>query len=236
MPTFAELKTRVAGYLIDNPNFTTSLVGAWINKAMDDAEGRHNYRHMKRVLQATTVAEQRKLADLPDDWKAVREAPYYLRDDGSTREMAWAASQHMMRRQFDEGDATDQGDPRFLLIHDEDETGGELLVYPYPDGGSDHPDAEYRIHVPYWAYTAPLVDNNDTNWWTDNWHWYLTFYAAAEGFLANRDTQEATIYIERAEGERTKSVRRSKQQQTKPVRQLVPRQGVYGNGRQPPGR
>ncbi len=235
MATFGTLKTRVAGYLIDNPSFTTALIGDWINKAIDDAEGRHNFRHMKQVFQATTTAGTRKLADLPSNWKEERDPPYALHDDGTTREMAWAASAHMMRRQFATGDTTDDGDPRYLLLHDEGDT-SELWVYPFMDGASDYVDGEYRIHVPYWAYSAPLSADGDTNWWTDNWEWYLTFYAAAEGFLANRDTQEATIYIERAEAERQKAVRRSKQQQLKSPNMLVPRRDVYGIGRKPPGR
>lgn len=230
MPTFAELKTRVEGYLIDTPSFTINLVGAWINKAIDDAEGRHNYAHMERTLEATTVVDTRFLAAEPSDWKAPRAAPYFLRDDGSTREMAWGVSRHLMRRQFDEEDTDSDGDPEFLLL---DENDG-VLVYPFPDGNSDYTDGEYRVRAPYWGYSTMLVADGDTNWWTDNWEWYLTFYAAAEGLLANRDSQEATIYIERAEVERQKSMRRSKQKQVRPVRQIVIRKGVYGQGRQPP--
>jgi len=229
MPTFAQLKTRVSGYLIDNPAFTTALVGDWLNKAIDDAEGRHNYSHMERTLTGVTALDTRLVDTRPADWKMARAAPFYLRNDGSTREMSWGITGQMMRRQFAEGDPDEDGDPKFLL-----EDGDNLTVYPYPDGGSDYTDKEYRIHVPYWGVTPALTGANGTNWWTDNWHWYLTFYAAAEGFLVNRDTTEATIYIERAEAERQKSVRRSKQQQTKPVRMLVPRRDVFGTGRQPP--
>lgn len=232
MPTFAQLKTRVEGYLIELPTFTTGLVGDWINKAITDAEGRHNYHHMEATLTATTTVGVRALAAEPSDWKEVREAPFYLTDDGETEEMAWGITRQLMRRQFAEQDTDDDGAPEFLLV---DENDG-ILVYPFPDGSSDYTDGEYRIHIPYWAYSPALVNNNDTNWWTDNWEWFLTFYAAAEGFLANRDTQEATIYLERAEVERQKSRRRDKQRQRKPVHQLVPRRGVYGFGRQPPRR
>lgn len=232
MATFQQLQERVAGYLIDTPAFTSGLVPSWINKAIRDAEDRHNYRHMERVFEATTVAGERVLAARPADWKMAREAPYLLHDDGETKELGWAASREQMRRQFGEDNPQDAAEPRFIMDDAED----GLLVYPLSDSDSDYSDGEYRVRVPYWGYSPALTGGSSTNWWTDNREWYLVFYAAAEGFLANRDTQEATVYLERAEVERQKSVRTNKQQANKPPRVLVPRRGVYGLGRQPPRR
>lgn len=237
MSTFAQIKTRVEGYLIDTPAFTVGLVGDWINKAVADAEGRHNYRHMAKTVEFTTAAETRLLGARPADWKEARgalEPPFLTYNDGGSRELAWAESATQMRRQFSVDDSLEAGAPKFIL--DEPEDG--LLVYPYSDSKSDYPDLEYRVSIPYWAYSALLVNGGDTNFWTNDTagEWFLTFYAMAEGALANRDTQEATIYFERAEVERKKSVRRSKQQATKPPAQLVIRRGVYGHGRQPPRR
>lgn len=217
MSTFAQIKTRVEGYLIDTPAFTVGLVGDWINKAVADAEGRHNYRHMAKTVEFTTAAETRLLGARPADWKEARgalEPPFLTYNDGGSRELAWAESATQMRRQFSVDDSLEAGAPKFIL--DEPEDG--LLVYPYSDSKSDYPDLEYRVSIPYWAYSALLVNGGDTNFWTNDTagEWFLTFYAMAEGALANRDTQEATIYFERAEVERKKSVRRSKQQATKP--------------------
>lgn len=232
MATFAQLKTRVEGYLIDRVTFTDNLIGDWINKAVREAEERHNYQHMRARLEATTTVDTRLLVAKPSDWKEPqRAAPWFLRNDGSTKEMAWSVPMQV-RRQFAEGDTDDDGDPE-LLVEAEDDV-NNLLVYPYPDGGSDYVDGEYRIKVPYWAFSADLVNDGDTNWFTDNAEWFLTFYAAAEGFLANRDTQEATIYLERAEAERQKTVRVSKRTQAKGPRTLVPSTRVFNRGRRPP--
>lgn len=230
MATFAQLKTRVKDYLIDVPTKTDALVGAWINRAVRVAEEQHNFRHMEALHEATTTVSTRKLDDKPSDWKENREPPYFLREDGSTREMAWSPSGTDMRRQFDVEDTDDQGDPDFLL-----ETETELHVFPFPDGASDwDSDFEYRIKVPYWAYTAELVNDGDTNWFTDKAEWYVTFFAVAEGLLFNRDTQEATLYLERAATEYGRVRTVDKRARALSPRQLVPRVGVFGPARKPP--
>jgi hypothetical protein len=229
MPTFAQLQDRVKDYLIDVPSTTSALVSAWLNKALRDAEKVHDFSHMEAEFEASTVENTRLLAAKPDRWKKPREAPYFLRDDGSTREMAWAADRQDMRRQFAEGDEDDDGPPMFLLEKD-----AELLVYPFPDGDSDHDDGEYRVHVPYWRYSPLLSAGGDTNWFTDNAEWYLTFQAVAEGMIMNRDTDEATLYLERGRDELRRVVTEDKRSRARQPRVLVPRRRVFGFGRQPP--
>jgi hypothetical protein len=229
MPTFVALKDRVADYLIDVPTKTSSLLGAWINRAQKVAEDRHNFRHMEGEVAAVTVQDQRFLVARPDGWKGIREAPYHLREDGTSKEMAWVPEGTLARRLFSpEGDLSD-GAPRYLQ-----DTKEGLLVWPFPDGNSDYLDREYRIRVPFWGYTDHLAADTDENWWTEEAEWYLTFYAAGEGLLFNRDREEATIMFERANGEYQRLVSLDKSTRRNQPRQLVPRVGVYGVAAKPP--
>lgn len=231
MPDFSTLKTRVKDYLIDVPNKTDALVGDWLNRAVVKAEERFDFKHMQVSQDYTTTVDTRVLsATLPSGWKSLRDPPFYTRDDEfvTTQEMGHAVSAHDMRRMYAE---EDDGAPDFLLFDPEDES---VKVYPLPDGGSDYDDGEYRITVPYWKYSDTLVNNADTNWFTDNAEWYLVFFAAAEGMLFNRDHEEASLYFQRAQEELSQKVRTNKETQSRRPRMLVPRTGAYGVSRKPP--
>lgn len=228
MPTFAELKSRVEDYVLDLPSETEALVGEWINKAMREAEERHNFRHMEAEASFTTVEGQRSLGDKPDDWKEARTAPWLLFNDGDSREIAWAASESDMIRTYAVEDADDEGRPEFVL-----ETPDGFEVYPFPDGRSDYSDDEYRVKIPYWARTDNLSGDNDTNWWTDEAHWYLTYAAVAEGMIFNREEERAQTYILKAENELQREVRLDKRSRL-PRRLTLTRRGdVYGPGKRP---
>lgn len=230
MATFAQLKTRVKDYLIDVPTKTDALVGDWINRAITKAEERFNFQHMMASQEFTTVEDTRVLSSsLPTRWKSLRDMPFFTEDDSfqATQEIGHATSEGDMRRQYAE---LDDGSPDFLLFSEADD---EIQVWPLPDGESDHDDGEYRITVPYWRKTAALANDGDTNWFTDNAEWYVTFFAAAEGFLFNRDEQ-AAVFFERANAELAQLVRTNKQTQKRLPRMLVPRRDVYAGARKPP--
>jgi hypothetical protein len=66
-----------------------------------------------------------------------------------------------------------------------------IEVYPYPDGASDWPDGNYRIQIPYWAYTPPLVASGDTNWFTRDGPGVEYIVAAASMMCFEMDWDEA---------------------------------------------
>lgn len=228
MPTFAALKTRVENYLLDLPSETQALVGEWINKALREGEERHNFRHMEAEAAFTTVTGQRSLGTKPSDWKEARTAPWLLFNDGESREIAWAASASDMVRTYAVGDAEDEGRPEFVL-----ETAAGFEVYPFPDGQADYPDDEYRVNIPYWARTADLAADADTNWWTDEASWYLTYAAVAEGMIFNREEERAQTYILKAENELQREIRLDKRSRLPRRLTLTPRADVYAPGKRP---
>lgn len=241
MATFLELKNRVKDYLIDVPTKTDTLVGAWINQAIRDAEEMHDYKHMEaNVEMLTQAAAGLPTLDTakPSTWKKPREAPYFRRDDGSTREIAWSVNEQDMRRLFAVHDSDDDGEPQFVYLGKAEaeifEVGADFLVHPWPDGDSDWADGEYRINLPHWAYSAALVANADTNFWTNDHEWYVAFQAAAHGLFFNRD-ETATDMFSLAGIHLRKATTLDKRGQRRPPDTLIIRKtGPFGPGRRGP--
>lgn len=233
MPDFSALKTRVKDYLIDVPTKTNALVGDWINLAVREAEERFNFKHMKSITTLTTTEGTSNLSNpIIARFKSFKEPAFSILDDefNTMRELGMMVSSSDVFRRFG---SDETGAPEYISFeHNPD----RIVVYPIPDGESDYSDGEYRIFIEFWRYSAPLVNNSDTNWFTDNAEWYVTFRAVAEGMLFNRDHGEAEIYFGRANAELLKHVRTNKQTQHRLPRQVVPRTGVYGVSRKPPRR
>lgn len=232
MPTFAQLKTRVKDYLIDVPTKTDTLVGAWINKAIQDAEKRHNFQHMQDTVEATTSDGVESLVAIPARWKEMRAVPFRLLSDGSYDEVGMITGEEDYHRQFTSTKMTDRGEPRQLYLDREDD---DFKLLPIPDDQGDFGD-DYKFVIPYWRYSVDLSADSDTNWFTDNAEWYLTFAAAGEGMLFNRDHQEASIMFQRATTQQDIVVAADKRTATRRPRQLVPRSTVYKASRGLPRR
>lgn len=227
---FGELKSEVSAYLLELPSETIPRIGGWLNEAQRKAAERHNFRFMDSTLSADTVAGNRFLANKDPQWKEAGSPPFFMRQDGSTKEIAWAPSETEMLRMFapdlpQEGNQSppDTGRPRFIL-----ERLTDLQVFPFPDGRSGWNDGEYRLHMPFWKYPEPLVNDGDENWFTRNMAYYLVFYAAGEGFLFNENDTRAQIYMGKAEAE-FQSGRRTDKLSKLPDRvTLYPKRDVYG--------
>ncbi len=202
MADFAGIRKRVKNYLLDLPEGIEPEIPYWINKAVQDAENRHNFRHMEATEPFVTVRGVRRLGDVPKRWKETREDPWILKGDLSTTKLAWAPSEDEMIRIFNNDPEADSGEPEFVL-----ERGDTLDAFPFPDGASLNPDKEYRVNLPYWRYSPPLVKDDDTNWFTDNAEHYMVYAAAAEGFLFNYDEARAAVWIGKADIELKKITR-----------------------------
>lgn len=229
------IRGYVKDYMVDVPStVTNALIDAWVNEGLRKAETRHNFRYMEAQDDFTTTVSTRKLSDKPDRWKEFRGWPWYLREDGSDRQVLWAPSASDMRTQFDDADTDDDGAPQFVL-----ETTDELHVYPYPNGDSDYSDGEYRLKVPYWKRSADLSEDSDgevVNPLIGLAPWYPIWYAVHEGLLLTRDEQRAGIYLNKAEQEFKLAVGRDKRSRLPDRMTLVPRTGVYGNSLNPRNR
>lgn len=206
MATFIEIRDRVKAYLIDVPVETEPLVREWVNKAMRDAQSRHNFASYADTLSLETAEGQRTLAAKPTNWKEHRALPWLEHEDGGSDEIGWAASKSEMIRLHPEDEDSDEGgEPEFVL-----ELPDEFHVFPIPDERSLWPDGNYRVRLPYWRLEPAMESENDSNFFTTDLEWYLTFSAVAEGLIFNREEERSAVYVEKAEHEFQRAVRKDK--------------------------
>lgn len=227
---FSEIQDHVTGYLLDAVTSTNTLVPTLINKAIYDAERmKYNFQHMEEVLEATTVDGEQVLAGRPALWKRSRMKPWIRRDDGERTELEWTDRQEAWRwYPLTTVASTGHDTPEVVLV---DAT--QVLLYPEPDDGSDWSDGDYRMSIPYYAYSADLSADDDTNWWTLNAPWYVIFQAVSEGMLRNRDEQRAGLYAGKARAEYQIAKRADTQSKTPERSTLIPRRGAFARIRQP---
>lgn len=220
------LEGHVRGYILDVVQSTDDLVPTFINRAIRIAEERpFNFAYMAAEQAFTTTEGARLLGAKPTRWKRSRGLPYLTSDDfGTTHEIQWAPSESEMLRMYpsESAPATDRAGPRFVL-----ERSDELWVYPVPDGESDYSDGDYRITVPYWTFSADLVDPDDDNWLTINAGWYVVFRATAEGLIRNREEERAATYLQLAEAEYTRVMNHEKRSRLPDRMSLHVRRDVF---------
>lgn len=189
---FSELIANVEAYILDLPDATVTLVPVWINQAIKDAERRHNFRKMERTLSIVTIPNQREQANVPAQYKEARSDPFIIRFDGATDEIDWAPSRSDMIRQYGDNTTIDIGSPEFILqIFDETEDVSEFHSYPMPDTLSLYPDGNYRVEIPYYAYSNELVNGSDQNYVTNDAEFYVIYKATEYGMFFNRDEERA---------------------------------------------
>ncbi len=104
MPTFQTLQDRVTRRIIDLPATVTTEVPGLINKAMRTLEEMHNFKVMEAETgQLTTTAAARTLsAVVATDLKQIRGLPYLVKNDGSTRDLLFAAHRAAVPANFKE--------------------------------------------------------------------------------------------------------------------------------------
>ncbi len=240
MPTFQTLQDRVDRRIIDLPASVTAEVPDLLNKAMRTLQEMHNFKVMeKETAQLTTTVAVRTLsAVVASDLKEMRGLPYLVKNDGSTRDLLFAANRAAVLDVFTFDDANEKGEPKLILDPEPTDVAGARTweVYPYPDGLSDYSDGEYRIVLPYWKYLPALSDGTDENWFTSNAEWYLVFLATAEGFYLDWDEARAQMWEARAGdfapdgravGEFRKVIKQDKLARLGSVRQLAIHRDVF---------
>lgn len=221
MATFADIQTRVEGWLIDLPSFVEGMVPALINKAHKEIQDRHNFKVMEAEFTSlTTVGTRAIVTAVPSTFKEWRLEAQYLTDDDVWKEISWAPNITSMRRWFSDDD---EGAPEFLFDPVTTEAGVRTLhVYPLPDGESDYDDGEYRLYIPYYAYLPDLSGDSDTDWFTSHADWYMTWSALSEGFGADWDPEQLLLWKQKAEEEYAKVVKLDKMLRLGGMREMVP--------------
>lgn len=228
--TLAELVAIVEGYLLDEVAATNALVTDFINKAIRDAEVRpHNFKHMETSATYTTTDDTQLLNALPSLWKDKRSRPFLNRNDGTRGELDWTTENEAWRwYPLSTIPVAENGEPEQVLV-----TATEILVYPEPDEESDWGDGNYRVVVPYYAYSDELEDDADTNWWTLNAPWYVIYQATMEGLIRNREENRAGVYASMAEKQYQKVRVADARSRVSSRATLVPHRDAYARTRPP---
>lgn len=212
MATFATLKTRVNRRVIDLPAAVQAEVPTLVNEAIRDLERDHNFHTMATFFQGSTLVNTvQVIGTFPTNIKELRKQPYSPRNLGGVIKLKTA---------FDlidiPPDITMFGGPNFpntqpgqpqIVIHS---LGVAFFISPTADGNSDYDDGEYPIYIPYWKYLPDLVNDGDSNWFTNNAERFIIEWASAQAFGLDWDEEHMAILLQKAEVERTKVVKADK--------------------------
>lgn len=207
--TYKQLQTRVLSNVIDTPTAVINSVPRLINAALRELQIDHNFKVMEALFEPVTTVGARNLGSVPADFKEYRGDPWFLKNDGTVSRMIAANKREDIWTAINE---EDQSYPLVLLqaVETDNQGNGQFSVYPLPDGNSDYTDGEYRVKVPYWAYFDDLVNDGDTNWFTNNADLWLEYKATAEAFARNWDSNKQGIWTQMAAVEKAKVEKRDK--------------------------
>lgn len=195
--TFKQLQDRVKSNVIDLPTAIVTAVPRLINSAMRQLQVDHDFKIMEALFQPTTVIATRSLGAVPADFKEYRGEPWFLKNDSTITKVSLANKREDIYSAIDENDSYF---PMVILqaVQSDTQGNGDFWVYPLPDGASDYTDGEYRMKIPYWAFLNDLVNDGDTNWFTNRADLYLEYKATAEAFMRNWDAERSVVWEQKA--------------------------------------
>lgn len=224
MADFATLQTKVQRRVIDLPQAVQDEVPDLVNYAHRAIQREHNFRVMEAVQSVTTAPLTRILAQVPADFKELRDVPTYITFDGVVQRLGVAPNRSAVEQGYDT-----QADsfPRHLLRSEPTDALGTTNweVWPLSDANSDYGDGEYRIRIPYWKFLPSLTASGDTDWFTVNAEDYIVARATAEGFALDWDTEHQTEWLGKATDFLGEVVKLDKFERLAGVDTLVPHRG-----------
>lgn len=207
MGTFASIQTRVQNRTIDLPASVQAEIPALVNLAVNKIQEKHNFKVMEGELAFVTnhLAGDggRFLGQTPTSFKEFRNGdPFWIKNDGTVRTIATAQKRGDVWGP-DYLDNADIGFPLAIVMENGMvATSGDFAinfdVYPLPDGNSDFTDGEYRIFIPTFNYTAPLVAGGDTNWFTLHAEEWVVAYATSEAMAVDWNFEGEQLWTSRA--------------------------------------
>lgn len=221
MATFAELKTRVSRRIIDLPPAVTAEVGDLVNDAIRSMQRRYNWRAMEATQNWTTSEGVTALGTI-DRFKEYRDkGPFLLRAQSKSRKILTVLDTDVNMAVLNTADFPDA--PEFIMNSVNASTGVvSFSIAPFPDINSDWLDGDYRIVVPFYQYSAKLVNDGDTNWFTDNAEDYIVSRATARGFQLDWDYDSMALWLQDAEQLFNEIKQTDKKQRLASVDTLVP--------------
>lgn len=221
--TFLDLQTRVKTRVIDLPPAVSAEVPKLINEAIRSAQRKYNFRAMERST--TLVTTTLSFVPTPNTLALFKEykdkGPYILQNLArAKRELITTADDAALDVL---SDINNPDEPDYLTSTVDPTTGVYTMsVYPYPDQLSDWPDGNYRIVVPYYAYSTPLVADGDTNWFVDNMDDYIYREATGQAFGLDWDYQSMTLWLQQSDVKYQEAKKADKMHRLGGVDQLVP--------------
>jgi hypothetical protein len=220
---FSDLQTQVQQIVIDLPPAVTAQIPTLINEAIISAERRYNFRAMENsVTTVTTVGSLTLTPDTIPYFKEYRDqGPYLLRYFIKAKSFVATTGPDAALAAL--ADINNPTEPAFL-INTVNETTGEVdfQISPYPDNLSDWPDGNYRLVIPYYNYTAPLVNPGDNNWFTNYMADYIYRQAAGHAFAMDWDYQSEAFWLQEAEKRFKEAQKADKMNRLSGADELVP--------------
>lgn len=209
MSTFLEIQTDVAALVTDLPDTVEAAIPKLINQAIRSMQRTYNWRAME--ASTTFITTEGSLTPTPNTIARFKEyrdkGPYLLRYQAKAKIFLTALDTDVDRAVL--SDATKKVAPEFLINTVNAATGVHTFtIAPYPDVNSDWTNGNYRIVVPSYNYSADLVNNSDTNWFTLNAEDYITYKAAAEAFARDWDNDAMALWLQRAD-EKLKEIKKA---------------------------
>lgn len=219
--TFATIKTRVAQRVIDLPTSVQNDIGNQVNDAILSMQRKYNYRAMEKSVTYVTAADTLTLGTIARFKEYRDRGPYMLRQLSRAVRVLNAVSSEVPHAVHMSTDFPDV--PQFVYDAVDADSGVQTFyVAPYPDELSDWDDGNYRIVIPYYQYSAPLVSDGDTNWFTLNAEDYIVYKATAESFADDWDYDSMALWLQRADEKLKEITKADKMQRLAGVDILVP--------------
>lgn len=220
--TYSDLQTLVQQNVIDLPPTVQGRIPQLINEAIRSAQRKHNFRVMEKSVAMVTaygsLVPSNNTISLFKEYKD--KGPYLLKNMTKAKHYVTATAEDAALAIL--ADPNNPIEPEYL-INSVDDTGlYTFTIAPYPDLNSDWPDGNYRIIVPYYAYTSPLVNGTDTNWFVDNMDDFIYRQATGQAFALDWDYNSMAVWLQQAEQFRMEAVNADKKSRLGAVDALVP--------------
>ena len=237
-----ELTDAIKAILIEPiSTVTTAYIDGALKRAQRSLEDAKVFRICRAEVSFNSISDGYyglSIFEFTDgDWNGTRDRPYWVDGDVISHEMEWIENTNDLRNRLVPGLwNADPGTPKYAYIREEEDTAAAwggiwIFVNPTCDALNNSYNGSYHMHFPYWKRLEPITSIESTNWFGDNCYDYLTWAAAADCFLFDKDTEGFMVWGQRAAVERVRLIKQAKRDQFMGT-QLRPRRDANASSRQ----
>lgn len=220
--TFLDLQNRVKERVIDLPPTVQANIPLLVNEAILSAQRKYNFRSMEgSQLMVSTVGSLTPTNNVIPNFKEYFDkGPYTMRFLVKAHRYVTATGPDAALAAL--ADINNPSEPRYLINSVDINGNYSFTLAPYPDNLSDWPDGNYRIVVPYYAFTSTLVNDSDANWFTNFMYDYIYREATGHAFGLDWDYQSMAVWLQQADVKYQEAVKADKKSRLASVDALVP--------------